>query len=129
VPKNFNWGVLGQGFCTLLLISAELLLFCYIGATICVPISGPSFSSHVLEFSEYLFPYLINFARKCIVLVCDASNKPILYPCLLLACCRPLLQSRRRTVLAGRHIKKRPCTKRPWKIRNVFPGFHETSFR
>jgi hypothetical protein len=46
VAKKFNWGVLGQGFC-------------YIGATICVPISRPSFSCQVLEFSEYLFPTLL----------------------------------------------------------------------
>jgi hypothetical protein len=29
-------------------------------------------------------------------------------PCLLLACCRPLPQSRRRSVVAG-HLAKRPC--------------------
>jgi len=46
------------------------------------------------------------------VLVCDASNKAISFPCLLLACCRQLPHSRRRTVLAGHHIAKRPCGQR-----------------
>ena len=42
---------------TVHLISPEPLLFLlYRGHNMCVPISGPSFACHVVEFSEYLFP-------------------------------------------------------------------------